>query len=344
MPETNRHPLAPQTSPLARAGVTPETLIEEARAVLKAEAGAIARLADKIDARLAEAVELLLSCEGHIVVTGIGKPGFIAQNLSAILASTGMPSLYLHPAEAAHGDLGRVTGQDVVLALSNSGASEEILRLLPSLRRLGTRIIAITGDTHSPLSRAADIALDIGQNDEAGPFGMVPTTSTAAMHAMCDALAMTALKHRAFGTDEYALLHPGGALGRSMMRVGELMRVGEANPILGESATIAEAVRVMTNTVGRPGAASLVDAEGRLSGIFTDGDLRRVIEHGHRDFSAPVSSVMGRSPKTARAEEKVGDAAARMRAGGIDQLPVIDADRRPIGLLDIQDLLAARFF
>lgn len=320
-----------------------KAVLGEARDVLSTEARAIERLAERLDGHFVEAIDALLACDGHVVVTGIGKPGFIAQNLSAILASTGIPSLYLHPAEAAHGDLGRIMGRDVVLALSNSGATEELLRLLPSIRRLGARLIAVTGNPHSPLARAAEISLDIGQNGEACPFGMVPTTSAAAMHAMCDALAMTVLKHRAFGTEEYALLHPGGALGRSMMRVGDLMRAGEANPLLPETATIADAVRVMTNTVGRPGAASLVDAQGRLSGIFTDGDLRRLIEHGHRDFSAPVSSVMGRSPRTASAEEKVHDAAARMRASGLDQLPVLDAEGRPIGLLDIQDLLSARF-
>lgn len=343
MPSTLTRSQAPSPASLALSETSTRAVLDEARDVLSTEAQAIERLAERLDEHFVEAIDALLSCVGHVVVTGIGKPGFIAQNLSAILASTGIPSLYLHPAEAAHGDLGRITSRDVVLALSNSGATEEILRLLPSIRRLSARLVAITGNRHSPLARAAEIVLDIGHNDEAGPFGMVPTTSTAAMHAMCDALAMTALKHRPFGTDEYAVLHPGGALGRSMMRVGDLMRAGEANPLLPETATIAEAVRVMTNTVGRPGAASVVNGEGRLTGIFTDGDLRRLIEHGHRDFSAPVSSVMGRSPRTASADEKVHDAAARMRANGLDQLPVLDAEGRPIGLIDIQDLLSARF-
>lgn len=344
MPNTIIRSCPPHPASLARSEASIKTVLDEAREVLSTEARAIERLAAHLDEHFVEAIDALLSCAGHVVVTGIGKPGFIAQNLSAILASTGIPSLYLHPAEAAHGDLGRIQNRDVVIALSNSGASEEILRLLPSIRRIGARLVAITGNPHSPLARAAEVSLDIGHNDEACPFGMVPTTSTAAMHAICDALAMTALKHRSFGADEYAVLHPGGALGRSMMRVGDLMRTGEANPILTETATIAEAVRVMTNTEGRPGAASIVNATGRLAGIFTDGDLRRLIEQGHRDFSAPVSSVMGRSPRTAAAEEKVHDAAARMRANGLDQLPVLDTDGRPIGLLDIQDLLSARFF
>ena len=324
-------------------GLDPRQVLDEAREVLAAEAAAIEQLKGRLDSRFAAVVEALVGCRGHVVVMGIGKPGFIAQNLSAILASTGIPSLYLHPAEAAHGDLGRVTHRDVVLALSNSGATEEILRLVPPLKRIGARLFAITGNPRSPLAFAAEITLDIGHNDEAGPFGMVPTTSNAALHAMCDALAISALRHRHFSADEYAVLHPGGALGRSMMHVGELMRTGEANPVLSQNASIAEAVRVMTNTTGRPGAASLVDADGLLTGIFTDGDLRRLIEHGHRDFSAPVSTVMGRNPRTAIPGEKVCDAAARMRASGLDQLPVLDEAGRPVGLLDIQDLLAAKF-
>ncbi|MDR0966257.1 MAG: KpsF/GutQ family sugar-phosphate isomerase [Myxococcales bacterium] len=330
-------------SPLASSAESTQAVLDDAREVLSTEARAIGQLADRLDLHFVKALDALLSCSGHVVVMGIGKSGFIAQNLSAILASTGIPSLYLHPTEAAHGDLGRVTRRDVVLALSNSGTTEELLRILPALRRIGARLIAITGAPHSPLARAAEHVLDIGDNDEAGPFGMVPTTSNAALHAICDALAITALKHRAFGTEEYALLHPGGALGRSLMLVGELMRTGEANPCLAETATIAEAVRVMTNTVGRPGAATLIDTEGRLAGIFTDGDLRRFIEHGHRDFSAQIASVMCRAPKTASPDEKVHEAAARMRANGLDQLPVVDAERRPVGLLDIQDLLSARF-
>lgn len=320
-----------------------ETILREAGEVIDEEAKAIGQLKGRLDRNFALAVEALVHCTGHVVVMGIGKPGFIAQNLSAILASTGIPSLYLHPAEAAHGDLGRVTCGDVVLALSNSGATEELLRLTTPIRCLGAKIVAITGNPHSPLAQAADIVLNIGHNREVGPFGMVPTTSNAALHAVCDALAITALRHRHFSAEQYAVLHPGGALGRSMMLVGELMRCGEANPLVLESATIAEAVRVMTNTPGRPGAASVVNDSGVMTGIFTDGDLRRLIEHGHRDFTAPVATVMGRSPRTACAKEKVSEAAARMMSNGLDQLPVLDESGRPVGLLDIQDLLSARF-
>ena len=320
-----------------------EEVLSEAREVLTAESEAIGRLTEMLDEHFAAAVSMLVRCQGHVVVTGIGKPGFIAQNLSAILASTGIPSLYLHPADAAHGDLGRVTHRDVVLALSNSGSTEELLRLVPSLRRIGARLIAVTGNISSPLAEAADIALTIGHTHEAGPFGMVPTTSNAALHALCDALAITALRHRHFGADQYAVLHPGGALGRRLMLVGELMRTESSNPVLSESASIAEAVRVMTNTQGRPGAASLVNDQGKLTGIFTDGDLRRLIEHGHRDFTAAVSTVMGKNPRTAVPTEKVDAAASRMRANGLDQLPVVDESGKPVGMLDIQDLLAAKF-
>jgi arabinose-5-phosphate isomerase len=313
-----------------------------AREVLEAEAQAILALKQLLGPTFHQAVELLLGCSGQVIVTGMGKPGFIGQKLSATFASTGTPSLFLHPGEAVHGDLGRVSHRDVVIALSNSGATEEIVRLLPALRRLGAKIIAVTGDPSSALAQGADVVLDIGRIDEACPLGLVPTASTAAIHAVGDALAMTLTRLRQFSSDEYALFHPGGKLGRSVMRVFEVMRAGKANPVVKQSAALQEVVVVMTNTPGRPGAANVVDRQGRLVGIFTDGDLRRLVERGKTDFSQPVSGVMGRHPRFVTPEELVLTAATKMREASVDQLPVVNAEGKPVGLLDVQDLLAAR--
>jgi arabinose-5-phosphate isomerase len=315
-------------------------LLEYGRSVITAEAAALGRLV--LDESFATAVQWALACRGRVVVTGMGKSGFVAQKISATLASTGTPSLYLHPADAAHGDLGRVARDDLVLALSNSGETEEILRLLPGIERIGARVIAMTRDDANPLARAADLVLRIGRIEEACPMGLAPTASTAALLALGDALAMTILKSRVFDRDEYALYHPAGKLGRSLRKVRDVMRSGDANPLIRESAPLSEAVVVMTNTRGRPGACTVVDAEGKLVGVFTDGDLRRLVERGDVAFAAPVRTVMSRHPRTVRPEAIVTDAARVLRQARIDQVPVVDDSGRPIGLLDVQDLLAAR--
>jgi arabinose-5-phosphate isomerase len=315
--------------------------VEYARGVLGAEAQAIEQLRGRIDGAFSEAVERLLTCTGRVVVTGMGKPGFIAQKISATFASTGTPSLFLHPAEALHGDLGRLVPGDLVLALSNSGETEEILRLLPSLKRLGAPIIAITGGQRSALAMAADIVLEIGPVPEACPLGLAPTTSTVALLALGDALAMTVLHRRGFSPEQFAELHPGGSLGRRLVRVREVMRTGAANPTVAATASLRETAAVMS-TVGRPGAASVVDGGGKLVGIFTDGDLRRLVQQDDVDFSRPVSAVMGRHPRTIAPDDWAATAAEILREGQIDQLPVVDEEGRPVGLLDVQDLLAAR--
>jgi arabinose-5-phosphate isomerase len=315
-------------------------LVEYGRTVVAAEATALSRL--ELGPSFATAVAWILGCKGRVVVTGMGKPGFVAQKLSATLASTGTPSHYLHPAEAAHGDLGRVARDDLVLALSNSGETEELLRLLPALKRIGARIVALTRDHASPLARGAHLVVPIGDVEEACPMGLAPTASTAALLALGDALAMTVLKNRTFDREEYALYHPGGKLGRGFMKVRDVMRTGAANPLVRDTATLAEAVAVMTKTAGRPGACTAVDASGRLVGVFTDGDLRRLVEQGAVRFDARVASVMSRNPRTVRPDALVADAARVLRQARIDQVPVLDADGRPVGLLDVQDLLAAR--
>jgi arabinose-5-phosphate isomerase len=315
-------------------------LLAYGRSVIAAEAAAVGRLV--LDDTFATAVQWILACRGRVVVTGMGKSGFVAQKISATLASTGTPSHYLHPADAAHGDLGRVARHDVVLALSNSGETEEILRLLPALARIGARVVAMTRDHATPLARAADLVLPLGPIEEACPMGIAPTASTAALLALGDALAMTVLRSRPFDRDEYALYHPGGKLGRGLMKVREVMRSGEAVPLIAEQAPVSQAVVVMTKTPGRPGACTVVDAAGRLVGVFTDGDLRRMVEQGRVDFAAPLSRVMSRNPRTVRPDAVVADAARVLRQARIDQVPVVDDAGRPVGLLDVQDLLAAR--
>jgi arabinose-5-phosphate isomerase len=313
-----------------------------AHSVLEVEARAMLAVSSRLGADFLKCVQWLHACRGQVVVTAIGKPGFIAQKLSATLASTGTPSLYLHPAEASHGDLGRVRRGDVVLALSNSGASEELVRLLPSLKHLGAKVVALTGDPQSPLAKGADLVVDLGRIDEACPMGLVPTASSAVLHAVSDALALCVMRLRPFGTEEYARFHPGGKLGRQVMRVSEVMRAGRAHPVVKETTPLSDVVVVMTNTPGRPGAANIVNTQGLLVGIFTDGDLRRLVEKGQTNFKRPVKNVMGKRPTCIGPEALVLAATALMREKKVDQLPVVDTDGRPVGLLDVQDLLATR--
>src|SRR5256712_8310345 len=262
-----------------------------ARGVLRAEAAAIEQLCARIDGDFSEAVERILACSGRVVVTGMGKPGFIAQKISATFASTGTPSLYLHPAEALHGDLGRLVPGDLVLALSNSGETDELLRLLPAVRRLGAPIVAMTSGARNSLADRADIVLEIGPGPEACPLGLAPTASTVALLAMRDLLAMAVQHRRGLSPRQFASLHPGGALGRQLPRVRDVSGTGPRNPTVRSDASLRETAAVMTRTEGRPGAASVADGQGKLIGIFTDGDLRRLVQSGEVDFTRPVSAV-----------------------------------------------------
>jgi arabinose-5-phosphate isomerase len=304
-------------------------------------------LVETIDEDFVRAVRLLAACEGRVVTTGIGKAGIIARKLGATLASTGTPADYLHPAEARHGDLGRVTRQDVVLALSNSGMTAEILQLVGPLKDIGVPLIVITADASAPLARHADVVLDYGRVTEACPLGLAPTTSTTVMLALGDALAMAVLSERRFSPAEFARFHPGGDLGRSLMRVDEVMRKGEALPLVPAGSSLAQAVERMTSTPGRPGAVLVVAADGRFAGFYTDGDLRRSLlrarETNNFDMLArPVDEVMTAAPISVRPDQLVGEARRLLRERQIDQLPVVDGDGRPVGLLDVQDLLAIR--
>src|SRR3954470_8439932 len=319
-----------------------QDIVDYAREVIRAEADAVAQLSGRLNGHFARAVAMVLACPGRVVVTGMGKPGFIAQKISATFASTGTPSLYLHPAEALPGGLGRQGPGDLVLALSNGGETDEILRLLPSIRRLGAPILAMTSGPRNSLADQADVVLEIGPVPEACPLGLAPTASTVALLAMGDALAMAVQHRRGFSPEQFASLHPGGTLGRQLLRVREVMRTGARNPTVRADTPLRETAAVMTRTEGRPGAASVVDARGKLIGIFTDGDLRRLVQSGDVDFARPVATVMGKSPRTVGPEDLAATAAEMLRHTQVDQLPVVDADARPVGLLDVQDLLAAR--
>jgi arabinose-5-phosphate isomerase len=309
-----------------------------AREVLDLEARAIAGLAERIDERFLDAVRLVLRCKGRVVVTGMGKPGLIGQKISATLASTGTPSYALHPAEALHGDLGRVVKQDVLLVISNSGETDEIVQLLPLVKKLGAKIIAITGKRDSTLGRHCDVLLDIGPIEEACPLGLAPTTSTTAMLALGDALALAVQKERQWTPEEYAFYHPGGSLGRKLLKVDEVMRKGGANPLIPQDRTVKEALFAITEA--RAGAISCVDADGRLAGIFTDGDLRRHLATEPNVEAETIANVMTRNPITIAPDRLAAEAAQVLRERRIDELPVVDADGRPVGMIDVQDLLA----
>jgi len=321
--------------------ITPETgRRARAAAVIRCEAKTIARLEERLGQGFDLAVELVLGCKGQVVVTGMGKAGLVGQKISATLASTGTPSFYLHPAEALHGDLGRIRSQDLVLALSNSGETEEVTRLVPMARKIGAHIVALTGRPGSALGRLADAVLDIGPVEEAGTMKLAPTASTAAMLALGDALALVVCEERGFDHEDFARFHPGGSLGRRLMRVEEVMRKDGAMPLVSDSLTVAQVLIHTSKTPGRPGAALVVDADGKLAGIFTDGDLRRLLEGEDRSvLDHPVTQHMGRNPKTLSPNQLVQEAHHLLRQFRIDQAPVVDGDHRPVGLIDVQDLL-----
>jgi len=314
--------------------------LARAAEVIRLEASTISGLEARLGPGFLGAVDRILACQGLVVVAGVGKAGLVGQKISATLASTGTPSLFLHPTEALHGDLGRIRARDLLLAISNSGESAETIALIGPARKLGTRVLAVTGAGQSTLARLSDCVLDIGSVEEACPMKLAPTASTSAMLAIGDALAMVVLQERSFGREDYALYHPAGALGRKLMRVSEVMRKGEQLPIARVGASIKDVVLVMNRTPGRPGAALVVDAAGRLAGIFTHGDLSRMLEGGIApDLGRPVDGFMGKSPKTIGPDRLVEEAQRVLHEFRIDQIAVIDAERRPVGLLDVQDLL-----
>ena len=321
----------------------PDPRIERAREVVRLEAQTIAGLEERLDERFSAACEEVLKCEGHVVVSGMGKAGLVGQKISATLASTGTPSIFLHPGEALHGDLGRIRPKDVVLAMSNSGETDELNALVPVARRIGAKVIALTGNGESTLAQRADAVLDYGAVEEACPMKLAPTASTTAMLALGDALAMVVLSERGFDREDYALYHPSGSLGRRLMKISEVMRSGEELPLVQGDVTVSEVLISMTQTPGRPGAALVVEEGDLLVGIFTDGDLRRLLQEGKREvLDGPVKDVMGRDPKSVAPEQLVEEAKHLMQESKVDQLPVVDASGKAVGLLDVQDLLEIR--
>jgi len=317
--------------------------LERAREVIRLEARTIAGLEGLLDERFARAVDLLLGCPGKVVVTGMGKAGLIGQKISATLASTGTDSVFLHPAEALHGDLGRLRKGDVLVALSNSGETQEMKLVVPVARKIGAPVVALTGQPGSSLGRLADCVLDIGRVDEACPLGLAPTASTSALLALGDALAMVVAAERGFSREDYALYHPAGALGRKLMRVREIMRRDAELPLVTSGSALSSALRVMGSTPGKPGAALIVDGDGLLVGIFTDGDLRRLLEErGQLSREDPIDGYMTRGPTCVGPDVLVEEAERLLRERRVDQVPVVGDDGRPVGLLDVQDLLDTR--
>ncbi len=311
-----------------------------AKKVLRIERDAISKLIPRIDDNFQKVVNTICRIDGRVIVTGMGKPGFIAQKISATLSSTGTPSHYLHPAEALHGDLGRVTRDDCVIALSNSGETEEIVKLLPILKKIGSRLIAMVGKTDSTLARNSDFVLDASVAREACPLGLAPTTSTTAMLALGDALAVALLERKGFKEKDFAFYHPGGILGkRLILQVGDIMRTGRANPVVRENSPVKKVL--LTITHARAGSASVVDSKGRLVGIFTDGDLRRQLETDPRLIERKVKNVMTRHPTAIRSDKLAAEALNILQSKKIDELPVVDKQGRPVGLLDVQDILKA---
>ena len=312
------------------------------RRVIEIETRGLDAIAARIDGAFTVACEAMLACRGRVVCTGMGKSGHVARKIAATLASTGTPSFYMHPGEAGHGDLGMVTDADIVLALSYSGESDELLMLLPVLKRQGNVLVAMTGRTDSSLAREADVHLDVSVPAEACPLDLAPTASTTAALAMGDALAVALLEARGFTAEDFARSHPAGSLGRRLLlHIRDVMHGGDEVPRVRETATLSETLVEMSRK--RLGMSAVVDGDGRLLGLYTDGDLRRTLDDASVDMrSTPISMVMTRSPKTIGADALAVEAAQLMEAHKINALLVVDDDRRVVGALNIHDLLRAR--
>lgn len=317
----------------------PEGIVDVAKNVLKTEAEAVLSLIAKLNSNFERAVEIMYASKGRIVVTGMGKSGLVGKKVAATLASTGTPAFFLHPAEAGHGDLGMVTSEDVLLAISNSGETDELLQLLPYLKRFNVNIISLTGNPSSTLSSAADVTLDVSVEQEACPLGIVPTASTAAAMAMGDALAMALLVRRGLKPEHFALFHPGGSLGKKLLvRVRDLMHSGDALPVIPPHTTMMRAV--MEISTKRLGMTIVAGADDKLLGVITDGDLRRGIGTWGKDFfDMRAEEVMTRKPKMIGQDELAAKALSIMESNSITSLVVPDEDGRVKGIIHIHDIL-----
>jgi arabinose-5-phosphate isomerase len=319
-----------------------KSALQWGKTVLRMEAQAILGLVKRIDGSFTRAVSLMLECKGRVIVIGMGKPGFIARKIASTFASTGTPSFYVHPAEAFHGDLGKITKSDVVLILSNSGSTDEVVKLLPSLKKLGVKIISLTAESGSPLGKNSDVVLTVKVKQEACSLNLAPTSSTTASLAMGDALAIALLEARQFKAEDFAFFHPGGNLARRFIQVKDLMRTGPRYPRVLERTPVKQVLLAITRA--KAGSCTVVDKKGKLVGIFTDGDLRRHLERdGQSLLRQPVKSVSTLKPLTIREDKLAAEALPIFRERRIDELPVVDKQGRAVGLLDIQDLLRAGF-
>jgi len=318
--------------------------LEYARSVIRAEADAIASMTPIVDTPFARAAEMLYECRGSCIVSGIGKAGIVGQKISATLASTGTPSHFLHPAEAVHGDLGRLRKSDIVIVLSYGGETDEVTRLINLVKQLRIRLIAITGESDSTLSRHSDVVLCMGKVSEACPLGVAPSVSTACMLAIGDALAFTVMKARRFSVEDYVRFHPGGSLGAQLMTVEQSMmfRPGEKLPLVGLDDTVRDMLAA-TSELKRHGAVMAVDPEGKLAGIITDGDLRRLLtREAAAVLDLKAGDIMTPGCKRIRADALASEATAIFHKYRIDELPVVDAHDRPVGLIDVQDVVTIK--
>jgi len=317
-------------------------IIEEAKRVLKVEAQSILDLAERVDERFSRAVDLLYSCRGRVVLMGMGKSGLVGRKIASTFASTGTPSFFLHPAEGLNGDFGMLAREDVVMAISNSGETRELLEVLPLIKRYGNRLIALTGNLKSSLAKAGDICLDIHVKEEACPLGLAPTASTTAVLALGDALAITLMEKKGFRKEDFALLHPGGTLGkRLLLKVENLMHGGDALPRVLEKALMKEAIFEITSK--RLGVTAVCNQDGGLVGVITDGDLRRALEKFSDVVHRQVSEVMTRNPKWIEKDALAAKAVQRMEEYSITSLFVLNhgEDRVPVGVIHLHDLLKA---
>ena len=315
-------------------------LIQSAQRTIRLEAAAVSDLLGRIDADFVRACEMILTCKGRVVVVGMGKSGHIGNKIAATLASTGTPAFFVHPAEASHGDMGMITKDDVVLALSNPGSTAEIVTLLPLIKRLGIQLISMTGNPESALAKAAEVNLDARVAQEACPLNLAPTSSTTVSLVIGDALAIALLEARGFTAEDFAFSHPGGALGRRLLlKVENVMHAGERLPLVQRGTSLREALLEMTRK--GLGMTVIVEADGKLAGIFTDGDLRRTLDKGVDVREASIDQVMTVHGKTARAEMLAAEALKIMEDHKINALVVVDDEDKPVGALNMHDLLRA---
>lgn len=312
-------------------------IIKKAKEIVKKEADELLSLQKRIGGNFVKAVEAIYNCKGKVIVSGIGKSGIIGRKIAATLSSTGTPAFHLHPTEGIHGDVGLVTKNDVVIAISKSGETEELFRLIPSLKRIGAFIIAFTGNSHSTLAKQSDVVLDISVDEEACPYNLVPTSSTAVTLALGDALALCLFHLKNLKPKDFALFHPGGSIGRKLLtKVEDVMLTGSYVPIVPVKASMKETILEMTS---KRGITTVVDSKGKITGVITDGDLRRLLEKRSDIFKMSAGEIMTFNPRTVKKEELAINAVKLMEAYGITSIPVVNTTNRPIGIIHLHDLM-----